>query len=100
MSRAQDAQKRLSNGVRQVRQLSTRRRLHPAKSRARSIRAIDVDTIETCCRRSSWGCGSSRLVVALLLHAIPIPQHDIFSNKSSTFMLKLDQARIREDPSG
>ena len=35
-----------SNSVRQLGQLSTRRRLHPAKSGARSIRAIDVDTIQ------------------------------------------------------
>ena len=35
-----------SYGVPQVGQLSTARRLHPTKSRARPIRAIDVDTIE------------------------------------------------------
>jgi hypothetical protein len=36
----------VSNGVRQVRQLSTLRRLYPANSDARSILAIDVNTIE------------------------------------------------------
>ncbi len=36
----------LSDGVRQAGQLSTRRRLHPAKSGARSSCAINVDTIK------------------------------------------------------
>jgi hypothetical protein len=43
MSRAQE---RLSDGVCQLAQPSTRRRLHPAKRRAWCIRAIDVDTIQ------------------------------------------------------
>jgi hypothetical protein len=36
----------LGDGVCQMRQLGTARRLHPTKSRARSVRAIDVDAIE------------------------------------------------------
>ena len=42
----QEAPNAVSDGVCQLGQLSARRRLHPAKPRARSIRAIDVDTIE------------------------------------------------------
>jgi hypothetical protein len=36
----------LSGGVRQLGKLSTRRRLHPAKPRARPIGGIDIDTIQ------------------------------------------------------
>ena len=36
----------MSDGVRQVVQFGTRGRLYPAKPRAQSILAIDVDTIE------------------------------------------------------
>ena len=36
----------LSDGVRQLGQLSTRRRLHPAKPHARPRGTIDVDTVE------------------------------------------------------
>ena len=46
MSREAGCRERLSDGVRQVGQLGTRRRLHPAKPHVRSIRAIDVDPIE------------------------------------------------------
>ena len=46
----------LSDGVCQLSQLSTRRRLHPAKSRARPIRAIGVDTIEK--EQLTWGISS------------------------------------------
>ena len=42
----QETSDSVRDGVCQVRQLSTRGRLHPAKSEARSIRAIDVDTVQ------------------------------------------------------
>ena len=53
----------LSNGVRQLGKLSARRRLHSAKPRARSIRAIDVDTIENNHVGSSSGILSFQSVI-------------------------------------
>jgi hypothetical protein len=42
----QEAPNAVSDGVRQMAQLSTRRRLHPTKADARSGCVINVDTIQ------------------------------------------------------